>query len=314
MLSRRSLLAGLGTTTVFATTTVTIGKTKAFIPLIAKSNAHSFWRAVRDGAMQSGVDQGADVTFKSPTNEGQIRVQAELLAAIFSQNPSAVGLAALDELTLIPLLRDFEAAGIPIIAFDSGVQSDIPVTTCATDNLAAAARAADEMAALVNGTGKIAIISHDAASQTGIDRVAGFKERAAKTHPGLEIVATQYGGGDHLISEQITLSILKAYPDLQAIFAANEGTVIGVLNAIEKHTSKVSIIGYDSGQQQRAAVRSGLVAGAISQNPYRIGYETVAAAIRAIQKQDLPKRIDTGFAYYTASNMDSPEISAMLYD
>jgi len=38
------------------------------------------------------------------------------------------------------LLKKAQAANIPVIAFDSGVDSDIPVTTCRTDSVAEKSR------------------------------------------------------------------------------------------------------------------------------------------------------------------------------
>ena len=76
----------------------------------------------------------------------------------------------------------------------------------------------------------------------------------------------------------------------------------------------VTIIGYDSGTQQKEAVRSGTMAGAITQNPVGIGYETVRAAVAASKGESVEGNIDTGFYWYDASNMDEPEIAAVLYD
>ncbi len=64
------------------------------------------------------------------------------------KKPDAIGFAALDSQAAIPLLQKAKDAGIPVIAFDSGVDSDIPLTTAATDNVAAAL-AADKMAELI---------------------------------------------------------------------------------------------------------------------------------------------------------------------
>ena len=64
--------------------------------------------------------------------------QIDMLSAALAKNPQALGFAALDSKAAIPLLKKAQAAKIPVIAFDSGVDSDIPVTTCTTDNLAAA--------------------------------------------------------------------------------------------------------------------------------------------------------------------------------
>jgi ribose transport system substrate-binding protein len=56
------------------------------------------------------------------------------------------------------------------------------------------------------------------------------------------------------------------------------------------------------------------MAGAITQNPVGIGYETVKAAVMATKGETVPALIDTGFYYYDASNMDEPKIAAVLYD
>ncbi|MFT5966279.1 MAG: ribose transport system substrate-binding protein [Yoonia sp.] len=76
----------------------------------------------------------------------------------------------------------------------------------------------------------------------------------------------------------------------------------------------LTVIGYDSGKAQTDAIRDGLMAGAITQNPVGIGYETVKAAVAAMNGEELPTIIDTGFFYYDQSNIDDSEIQAVLYD
>jgi ribose transport system substrate-binding protein len=55
------------------------------------------------------------------------------------------------------------------------------------------------------------------------------------------------------------------------------------------------------------------MAGAITQNPVGIGFETVRAALAAMNGEELPDVIDTGFFWYDATNMDDPQIAAVLY-
>ncbi|MFN7225210.1 MAG: BMP family ABC transporter substrate-binding protein, partial [Paracoccaceae bacterium] len=78
--------------------------------------------------------------------------------------------------------------------------------------------------------------------------------------------------------------------------------------------SEVVIIGYDSGAAQKAAIADGIMAGAITQNPVGIGYETVKAAVAASKGETVAPNIDTGFFWYDKSNMAAPEIAAVLYD
>jgi ribose transport system substrate-binding protein len=294
--------------------TAGMAQDKMLIPLISKGFQHQFWQAVKVGADKAGAELGVTVTFEGPDNETQVDKQMDMLAAALANKPAAIGFAALDSQAAIPLLRQAQDAKIPVIAFDSGVDSDIPVATAATDNLAASALAADKMAELIGGSGKIALVVHSQTSRTGIDRRDGFVNRIAETYPDIQIVATEYGDGDQLKSTEITKAILAANPDIKGIFGANEGSAIGVLNGVREMGSKVVVIGYDSGAAQKAAIRDGSMAGAITQNPVGIGYETVKAAVAAAKGETVPKSIDTGFFWYDKTNIDSPEIAAVLYD
>jgi ribose transport system substrate-binding protein len=288
---------------------------KLYIPVISKGFQHQFWQAVKLGSENAAKDLNVDITFEGPESEAMVDKQVEMFQTALDKKPAAICLAAVDSKAFQPLLEKAKAAGIPVIGFDSGVDSDIPVTTAATDNIAAAALAADKMAELIGGEGEVAIIAHDQTSRTGIDRVKGFTDQITAKYPKIKIVDTQYGGGDQLKSTDLAKAIIQAHPNLKGFFGANEGSIIGVLNAAKELglEGKLKIIGYDSGQQQMDAIRSGAESGAITQNPIGIGYKCVEAAVKAYNKETLPKVIDTGFMWYDKTNIDSPEIQAVLY-
>ena len=288
---------------------------KPYIPVISKGFQHAFWLAVEKGAEQAAEDYEVTITFEGPETEAMVDKQMDMLQAAIDKNPAAICFAAVDSKAAIPLLEQAQEKGIPVIGFDAGVDSDIPLATAATDNVAAAALAADKMAELIGGAGEVAIIAHDNTSRTGIDRVAGFTDQIVAEYPDITIVDTQYGGGDHLKSTDLAKAIIQANPDLKGFFGANEGSIIGVLNAAQElGRDDLVIIGYDSGQQQLEAIRSGLEAGAITQDPIGIGYKCVEAAVKAMNGEELPEFIDTGFHWFDASNMDDPQIEALLYE
>lgn len=314
MFSRRFILGALSAATLSVPASMA-GADDMYIPLVSKGFQHQFWQAVKSGAEQAADEYGVTITFEGPDNETMVDRQIDMLAAALANNPKAIGFAALDSQAAIPLLKQASEKGIPIIAFDSGVDSDIPVSTATTDNLAAAGLAADKMAEMIGGKGKVAVVAHDQTSRTGIDRRDGFVNRMAEKYPDIEVVTVQYGQGDHLKSTEVTKAILTANPDLNGIFGTNEGSAIGVVNGVQElGTDGLVIIGYDSGKAQKDAIKSGLMAGAITQNPVGIGYETVKAAVAAVNGEEVPALIDTGFYYYDASNIDDPKIAAVLYD
>jgi ribose transport system substrate-binding protein len=290
-------------------------KEKLYIPVISKGFQHQFWQAVKLGSENAAKDLDVTITFEGPESEAMVDKQVEMFQTALDKKPAAICLAAVDSKAFQPLLEKAKAAGIPVIGFDSGVDSDIPVTTATTDNVAAAALAADKMVELIGGEGEVAVIAHDQTSRTGIDRVKGFTDQIAAKYPKVTIVDTQYGGGDQLKSTDLAKAIIQAHPNLKGFFGANEGSIIGVLNAAKElgMEGKLTIIGYDSGQQQMDAIRSGAESGAITQNPIGIGYKCVEAAVKAYNGETLPKIIDTGFMWYDKTNIDAPEIQAVLY-
>ena len=289
---------------------------KPYIPVISKGFQHQFWQAVKAGSEQAAVDYNVDITFEGPPSESDVDKQIEMLQAALAKNPAAICLAALDTKAVIPLLEEAQAKGIPVVGFDSGVDSDIPVATATTDNVAAAALAADKMAELIGGAGQVAVLVHDQTSRTGIDRRDGFVNRIAEAYPDIEIVNVDYGAGDHLKSTDLAKAIIQANPDLKGYFGANEGSIIGVLNAVSElgREGEIVVIGYDSGKQQMDAIRSGAQAGAITQNPIGIGYKCVEAAVKTLNGETVDKIIDTGFFWYDATNIDSDEIKPVLYE
>jgi ribose transport system substrate-binding protein len=283
--------------------------------VISKGFQHQFWQAVKQGAEKAAADLNVEITFEGPEAETMVDKQVEMFQTALDKNPAAICLAAVDSQAFQPLLEKAKAANIPVIGFDSGVESDIPVTTAATDNIAAAALAADKMAELIGGEGEIGVIVHDQTSRTGIDRRDGFVNRIAEKYPNITIVDVQYGAGDHQKTADLAKAMIQANPDIKGFFGANEGSAIGVLLAVQElgMEGDIVVIGYDSGQAQLDAIRAGTMAGAITQNPVGIGYKCVEAAVKAANGETLPKVIDTGFFWYDKTNIDDPEIAPLLY-
>ncbi len=288
---------------------------KIYIPVISKGFQHQFWQAVKQGAEQAAKDLNVEISFEGPEGESQVDKQIEMLQAALGKNPQAICLAALDSQAVIPLLQQAKDKNIPVIGFDSGVDSDIPVTTCSTDNLKAAAVAADKMAEAIGGKGEIAIICHDQTSLTGINRRDGFKNQIESKYPDIKIVDIQYQA-DQAKAADVAKTLIQAHPDLKGIFGTNEGAATGAIKGVieAKMDGKLTVIGYDAGKAQKDAVRSGQMYGAITQDPVGIGYKAVEAAVKAIKGETLEKNIDTGFKWYDKTNVDSDEMKPLLYD
>ncbi len=284
------------------------------IYLVSKGFQHRFWQAVKEGAEQAGAELGYKIEFVGPPSEKDVTVQLDQLETALASNPAAIGLAALDTAAASDALAKIEAANIPLIAFDSGVDSDAPITTVQTDNTAAAEEAAKHMVELTGGKGTVGLVCHDVTSQTGKQRCEGFQSYIKANAPEITLLEPLVAGSVEEATGAAT-SLLNSNSEIVGIYGTNEAAATGAVQAAsEVQKEGLVVVGFDSGKKQMDAIRSGLQAGAVTQSPVKMGYETVVAAVKALNNIDQPKVIDSGFAWFDKTNIDDPEIAVNLYE
>ncbi len=278
-----------------------------------KAVAASFWLEVREGAMQAAKETQVTVHWKGPAMETDIAGQIAILEDYVHQRIDAIVFAACDEKALIPAVEKAAAAGIPVISIDSGIESDIPASLIATDNLLGGRKAADCLAELLNGSGTVACIPIVPGAATSNQRERGFRDGIA-THPGLKLVASQHNESDIAIAMAVTENILTAHPDLAGLFAASESGTIGASRALVGRgmAGRVALVGFDAASSEIEALENGIIDALIVQNPYRMGYDGVRAAVDVIHGKQVERRIDTGVAVVTRRNLHDPDIQKMI--
>lgn len=287
-----------------------------YIAMVSKGFQHQFWQAVKKGAEQKAKELDVKITFEGPAAETEIDSQLQMLQTAIDKNPAAIAYAALDPDACVPYLDKAKAADIPVVYFDAPCNGDVGVSLSATDSKVAGALAAEHMAELVGGEGEVAVIGHSQINSTGIERRDGFVEKIEADFPKIKIVDVQYGDGDHLKSADIAKAMIAAHPKLKGLYGTNEGSAIGIVNAENElglKPGKLSVVGFDSGSAQIDAIKSGTMAGAITQDPIGIGEKVVQAAYDAAKGNKVEKFYDTGSYWYDKTNIDDPKIADILY-
>ncbi|MBY7541365.1 substrate-binding domain-containing protein, partial [Escherichia marmotae] len=218
------------------------------LPVVSKGFQHEFWQTVKMGTEAAAKEMGDKTSYVGPADETQIAEQIQLVENAMAQKPNGLLLAALDANALAPLVETANSRGIKVVTFDSGINSDIPVSFVATNNRKAGAQAADALAAQVNNKGKVGIIAHVAGTSSAIERSEGFMERMKEKYPDIKVLPVQYSDGDPQKAMDKTIDMIQANPDLAGIYGTNEGSTLGVANAIDSQNlkGKVKVIGFDS--------------------------------------------------------------------
>ncbi|MGN0615400.1 sugar ABC transporter substrate-binding protein [Ruminococcus flavefaciens] len=99
------------------------------------------------------------------------------------------------------------------------------------------------------------------------------------------------------------------------LFATNTNTTLGVCAAVEELglSGKITIVGYNSDEEELAYIRRGVLDGVILQNPYIIGYVGVRYAKQHVQGGGTAPQLDTGVTFVNAGNMNDDYIQLLLY-
>ncbi len=99
------------------------------------------------------------------------------------------------------------------------------------------------------------------------------------------------------------------------LFATNTNTTLGVCAAVEELglSGKITIVGYNSDEEELAYIRRGVLDGVILQNPYIIGYVGVRYAKQHVQGGGTAPQLDTGVTFVNAGNMNYDYIQLLLY-
>ena len=327
-----------------STSATTDGGTK-HIDVIAKGFQHQFWKAVELGTKKAAEEFKVEVTFQGPDNESAIAQQIEYLNTAIAKQPTAICLAALDTQASIPSIQQAMEANIPIIGFDSGVP-DAPEgaikANASTNNAVAGALAAEELYKLVESKIKdakepvrIGVVAQESNSQSIVDRTKGFVDKMTELC-GADNVSVE--GHDSLKNEKsgakvimdvgipaevkdvdaaAVASAILEKKDLIAIYGSNEFAANAIITANEGKDKigegKVVAVGFDAGKKLLDAVRSKLLAGAVTQDPVQIGYQAVKLAVEAADGKTVAD-VDTGAKWYNADNMDADDIKPCLYE
>ena len=315
------------------------------INVIAKGFQHQFWKAVEKGAMQAGKDLNAEVSFQGPDNESAIAQQVEYLDAAIAQKPTAICLAALDTKACIGSIQNAMDKNIPIIGFDSGVP-DAPEgaikANASTNNYEAGKLAAKETYALIKDkiegatdVVRIGVVAQESNSQSIVERTKGFVEAMTEligadkvSVEGHDSLKNEKSGAKVIIDVGIPAEVKDAdgaavasaileKSDLIAIYGSNEFAANAIITANEGldkiGEGKVVAVGFDAGSKQLQAIRDGLFAGSVTQDPVQIGYKAVELAVKAAKGESVSD-VDTGALWYNKDNMEDEKIAPCLYE
>ncbi len=282
------------------------------IEFIPKGRAHEFWQSVHAGAIKAMRENpGYTIIWNGPASETDFEGQIQIMDSAINQHVDAICLAPIDRKILVTLVERATGSGLPVIIFDSPVDTPTFTAQVATDNTEGGRLGAKRIGEILHGKGKIAEVAVQPGSASTMAREQGFEETLAANFPDIKIVDKQYGMADFAQSLKVSENMLTAAPDLNGMFSSNESSTVGALRAL-KNRPKVKLVGFDASPQLLEALKSGAIDSLVVQDPFQMGYNSFVAAVTKLKGgtpdhiQNIPPTL------VTHENMDSPEIQKKI--
>jgi ribose transport system substrate-binding protein len=294
------------------------GKDKLKIAFIPKGATHEYWKTMQAGAEKAAAENNVDLLWKAPLKEDDRAEQVKVVENFTQEHVDGIVLAPLDQEALRTPVQEALDAKIPVLIVDSGLKDVKTSSFIATDNEAAGEIGGEQLAKALGGKGKVILLRYSEGSASTMAREEGFLAAAKKG--GLEVVSSeQYGGVTRESAQSASENLLARFKQgdglsIQGIFTPNESTAFGMMRALQnaKLAGKVHLVGFDSSKELLDAVRSGEIDGLVLQNPFKMGHEGVVQMVNVIRGKTVPEKIDTSAVFVSKSNIDSPEVKAVL--
>jgi ribose transport system substrate-binding protein len=309
--TRRRFLVSLGAAVPILATSCNRER-KKIIGVVAKGRAHMFWQSVHAGANAAARENGVEIFWNAPATETDIPTQVQIVDTMINRRVDAIALAPIDKVALVNVVERAAREKIPVVIFDSGIDTENFVSQVATDNYRAGQVAAERMSTILGGKGDVAIVAVQPGAASTMAREQGFEDTIAKSHPGIRIIDKRYGMAEVAKSLAVAENLLTAHPGLSGMFASNESSAVGASRALKGRSSKVQLVGFDSSPILIEDLKGGVIDSLVIQHPFKMGYESVVTAVKKLNGQEVRKINNLEPRLVTRDNLNAPDIQAQL--
>ena len=286
---------------------------KRVIAVIPKGNADLFWQSVHAGAVKAAREKGAEVLWNGPASETDYTMQLQIVDAMVNRQVDAIALAPTDRQGLVTVVDRAADRKVPVIIFDSPVDTQRFVSQIATDNYKAGQIAAERMGKILNGKGKVVILAVKPGAASTEAREKGFEDLVHQKFHGIQILDKRFGMATVATSMTVAENMLTAHPDLDGIFASNESGAIGAAQALRSRHGKIKLVGFDWSPALLNDLNSGLIDSLVIQDPFSMGYQSIMAAVQHLDGQSVSKIVDLEPKLIDRENVNAPDVQAQLH-
>jgi ribose transport system substrate-binding protein len=306
-----------GTSPATADASPSAGGKRLTIAVIPKGTTHEYWKSVHAGADKAAKELDVDISWKGPLQENDRAQQISIVDQFVAGDVSAIALAPLDDVALVKPVKSALDKKIPVIVFDSALKGKAGTdftSLVATNNYKGGQLGGEALVKLLGGKGKVVLLRYQEGSASTQERENGFTD-VLKKNPGITLtVDNRFSGPTVSDAKTASMQMIDKLKEADGIFCPNESSTFGMLLALRQNNlaGKVKFVGFDTSPSLIEGLKKGEVNALVAQNPTKMGYEAVKAAVSAVKGEKVEESIDTGVTLIDPTNIDSDEVKTLL--
>jgi ribose transport system substrate-binding protein len=283
-------------------------KNKITIAMIAKSSNNPVFLAARTGAEAAAKElsqkDSITVTVKwltPPEEDGQ--VQAQRIQQAVNDGADAILISCSDASKVTGAINDAVDRGVAVMTFDSDAPQSKRFAYYGVDDIKTGQQTMAELAKLMDGKGKVAILAGNQNAPNLQHRVQGAKDEAAK-HPGMTVI----GVFNHVETPQDAAAevvrVDNAYPDIQGWAMIGGWPLFTTALLKDLNPNKIKVASVDALPAQLAYVDQGVVPVLLAQSVYLWGDMGVRTIVDKLHfRKDVPTMIPMELVRVSKENL-----------
>ena len=280
------------------------------IAMIAKSSTNPVFLSARRGAETAAKDLSGRtgvpielIWLTPPQEDGQI--QAQRIAQAVNEGANAILISCSDAGKVTGAINDAVARGVPVMTFDSDAAQSKRFSYYGVDDRQLGEDVMSELAKLLGGKGRVAILAGNQNAPNLRHRVEGVKAQAAKHH-GIQIIGTFYHAETPQDAAAEVIRVSNAYPDIKGWAMVGGWALFTKTLLTDLDPKKVKLVAVDALPTELPYVEKGLAPVLLAQSSYLWGNVGVTKIIDKIfYKKDVPEIVPMDPVRVTSESLGS---------
>lgn len=259
------------------------------------------------GVEQFKKDTGINAYVLTPES-GDPALQIQIIENLIAQKVSAICIVPNDPESLIPVIKKARDTGIVVVTHEApNIANNVDLDVEAFKNEEFGQLMGEGVAKSLNGTGKYVGFVGALTMTTHMDWFNSAIEYIKSNYKNMQLLSeTPYEDGNNMqMAYDKTVEVIKAYPDINAIFdcSANGAGIAQAL--LDKGRNDIKVVSLSIPSMSATYIKNGYITHGQAWRPADAGYASVQAAYMLVKKIPVETGSDLKAEGYTNIVVDN---------